>query len=773
MNNQDEKINQLLSKLESLSNRQAHFLEEIKGLRSEINRLKTDSPEVIKEKEVQKETPTVTELETVKQPVEIISQQQAPQPVVKKQPKTPKAKTDIEKFIGENLINKIGIAILVIGVGIGAKYSIENDLISPLTRIILGYIAGIGLLGFGIKLKKKYLSYSAVLVSGAIAIMYFITFAAYSFYGLFPQTFAFVLMVVFTVFTVVAAINYNKQVIAHIGLVGAYAIPFLLSENSGQVAILFSYMLIINTGILVIAFKKYWKALYYVAFSLTWVIYFSWFISDYDIDFHFSLALIFLTLFFVLFYVCFLAYKLIRKEKFGKTDIVLLLINSFIFYGLGFAILDSHEIGEQLLGLFTLANAIIHFATSVLIYKLKLADKKLFYLIIGMVLVFITIAVPVQLNGNWVTLIWVGEAALLFWIARAKKIVMYEKLAYPLMFLAFISLIQDWSDADNYYYYSDKDSFTPILNINFLSALLFVVAFGFINYVNQKKETILDQKNSFVKIVSFCIPAIFLFTLYYAFRIEIENYWSQLYRESSININVSTYNNYDLTKFRVIWVINYSLLFVAALTLINNKKLKNKLLGYVSFSLTILAIIVFLGQGLYVLSELRESYLEQTLAEYYNRGMFNVGIRYVSYGFFILLLFSCYKYLHEKFNTWKFRMLYDLILYISVLWMASSELINWMDIAESTQSYKLGLSILWGVFALFLIGLGIWKKKKHLRIGAISLFGITLVKLFLYDISHLNTISKTIVFVSLGILLLIISFLYNKYKHTISDENNS
>ena len=64
-----------------------------------------------------------------------------------------------------------------------------------------------------------------------------------------------------------------------------------------------------------------------------------------------------------------------------------------------------------------------------------------------------------------------------------------------------------------------------------------------------------------------------------------------------------------------------------------------------------------------------------------------------------------------------------------------------------------------------------WKNNKNLRIGAIVLFSITLIKLFFYDISHLDTLSKTIVFVSLGILLLIISFLYNKFKDIIFDEN--
>ena len=118
----------------------------------------------------------------------------------------------------------------------------------------------------------------------------------------------------------------------------------------------------------------------------------------------------------------------------------------------------------------------------------------------------------------------------------------------------------------------------------------------------------------------------------------------------------------------------------------------------------------------------------------------------------------------------KLRALFDVMLHVVILWIASSELINIMDLSGSTQSYKLGLSILWGVYSLFMIILGIWKNNQPLRIASIILFAVTLVKLFIYDIIHLNTISKTIVFVSLGVLLLIISFLYNKYKHLIADE---
>ncbi len=227
-------------------------------------------------------------------------------------------------------------------------------------------------------------------------------------------------MVIFTGFAVVAAIRYDKQVIAHIGLVGAYAVPFLLSEGSGKVAVLFTYMAIINVGILLIALKKYWKPLYYSSFFCTWIIFGAWYFTKYKSAEHFTLAFSFLAGFFIIFYILILTYKLIHKDRFLSGEIYLLLLNAFLFYGIGYTMLNGEKNGGQLLGLFTLANAFIHFIVSAFIYRQKLVDRNLVYLVAGLVIVFITIAIPVQLDGNWVTLLWAGEAALLFWIGRSK-----------------------------------------------------------------------------------------------------------------------------------------------------------------------------------------------------------------------------------------------------------------------------------------------------------------------------------------------------------------
>ena len=791
MTDKPHPLQSLLARLEALSQQQAVFAQEISDLRKEINQLvtseaKTTSTTVIKPTAPAKPViePITTIISPAKQHPNVIeaprraTTQANPPPPVKPGPKkSSQEKSSLEKFIGENLINKIGIAITVIGVAIGAQYSIEHDLISPLARIILGYLFGIGLLGVGMRLKANYTNYSAVLVSGAIAILYFITYIAYSFYGLMPQAVAFLLMLMFTAFTVVTALHFNRQIITLIGLVGAYAVPFLLSDNSGNVTVFFAYIAIVNVGILIIAFKKYWKILYYAAFPLTWLIYTVWYFTEYRTTEHFGIGLLFLTVFFALFYLTFLAYKLVRREQYAKEDILLLLANSFVFFGFGYALLDDHPVGEQLLGLFAVGNALVHFGVSVVVYRQQLVERQLFYLVSGLVLVFITLAIPIQLEGDWVTLLWAGEAALLFWIGRTKRVPFYEKLSYPLMGLALVSLLQDWAFYYTIYALTPTETpFLPLLNVHFLSSLLFVAAFAFIHWVNTHPEhpPAWTSRESWIKFVSYAIPAILLFVLYGAFRAEISHYWGQRLVDSTIVAGLDSYDipyqDYTLLAFRDVWVINYSIIFLVALSILNIKRFKNQPLGYVNLGLNALAILVFLVQGLFLLSELREKYLEQTFVEYYPHGPFMIGIRYVSLALMAALLVVCYRYIRQKFVQANLMVAFDIVLYSAVVWIASSELLHWMDVAKAMQSYKLALSILWGVSALLLIALGIYQKKKHLRIGAIALFAATLLKLFLYDIVALDTIAKTIAFVSLGILLLIISFLYNKYKHLITDE---
>ncbi len=776
----DKRLDELQTRLDNLLESQRTFQREISEIRYEMKVLRTNlnSQNTSAKFETSEKPPAKDYVPPAqKPPLEDHSakrEKAAPkyEPIfserLKSEPKTA-ARSNIEKFIGENLISKIGIVILIIGVAIGAKYAIDNNLVSPLMRIISGYAMGIGLVGLAVRLKTKYLNFSAVLLSGGMAIMYFITFFAHSLYALINQPTAFVLMLIFTVFTVLSAINYDRQVIAHIGLVGAYSIPFLLSDDSGNYAFLFGYIAVINIGILAISILRYWKPIFYSSYIVTWLTFYGWYLFKYSADLHFSLALLFATVFFLIFYLTFIAYKLVTKENLQIENVALITSNAFIYYGLGYSILNSRENFENLSGMFTVLNAAIHFAFALTISRLKLHAQDLVYLTAALILTFITIAVPVQLDGNFITLIWSAEAAILFWIGRTKQITLFENYSYPLMFLACASLFNDWTRI--YWNYLEANGrLFPVFNGYFAVGIFFIAAFALIWIINRKKDFASNFSKEISGIFSEILSAILLFTVYNVFRIEIGNYFSYEFLVASTeNPGAKSYLSSSSFEYNILWQTNYTMLFLTILSFVNIKKLKNSLLGFCNLVLNGLIAVFFVSIGLIVLGELRRNYLS-------GGGISDLLFRYVCYAFFGALIYATYKYTKQEFLTEKIpakilTISFDFGFYFSILIVGSVELLTWMDIFGFDESTKLGLSILGGIFAVLLIILGIAQRKLHLRVFAISLFAITLVKLFFYDIADLDTISKTIVFVSLGILLLIISFLYNKYKDSIFDEN--
>ena len=85
----------------------------------------------------------------------------------------------LENFIGLRIIHLVGIVVLVIGLSIGVKYAIDRELISEIARIVLAYMAGAVLYLLSWRLRKKYQLFSAILFSGAMASLYFTTYAAF------------------------------------------------------------------------------------------------------------------------------------------------------------------------------------------------------------------------------------------------------------------------------------------------------------------------------------------------------------------------------------------------------------------------------------------------------------------------------------------------------------------------------------------------------------------------------------------------------------------
>ena len=774
--NLSRKLNILISKQDVLSKE----IDEIKSALDKYREEDSDSVVIPGSVERQKERHTETQIhgkeEKAHEPV--ISREEVPE----KQPGSSifnipeSVRSNLEDFIGTNLFNKIGILILIIGISIGTKFAIDRDLISPMVRLILGYVLGAALLFFAYRLKKKYHNFSAVLCSGSMAILYFMTFAGRIYLDILGLNTAFTIMVMVTIFTVYQALRYDRQVIAIIGLVGAYAIPFLIGDDPEGYIFLFYYMAIINAGILIISIKKYWKPLFYTAFVATWMIYLSWWANTYFTEAqHFRYSIIFSGIFFLLFYASFLVNKVINKIDFSYEDIMLIISNALIFYGLSYVNFEI-DTWRANLGLFTLMNASIHILVWLIIYYWRGGDKKLLRLIAGLAIALITIAIPIQYDGYQVTILWFTEALVLLASGRILKAYFYEFASYPILILGLYSLMEDWKNA--FAEFGTMDSIVVhnlFFNINFLEGLIIIIILAIANFIcfNPRFPAMKNLDVTFENLIGFYLGGALIFVLYYTFRIEMVIGFNQLFAESKApyvmvgDEFLGKEGNPDIKDFKIIWIHIYSMVFFSMITITNILKFRNEKLGKFNLIINGITLLAFLIQGLLVLSALRENFIDPAYPDRFIPGIENILIRYLSIVVFIYMVAVNYWLIRQKFMKEDLRLYMHLFIALSTLWMLSSELFHWLDFAGYKSADKLGLSILWGVFSLILIIIGIWNKLKYLRVAAIVLFGITLLKLSIYDIRGMDSLSKTIVFISLGILLLIISFLYNKYRKII------
>lgn len=750
-----DKIDALSHQISELAAQQTHLGKQLLALMNELDALKQQAASAALYPTATKDPAPVKVIEYT-QPITAPSRKpDNKEKITPVAARSSKNWSSFEEFIGKNLASKVGILVTIVGIFIGARYAIEHNMVSPVVRIISGYIGGLVLAGIALRLKKQYENYSAVLMGGGLCVLYFITYIAWSFYGMLPQWAAFGLMLLFTVAIVYAAILYNRVIIAHLAQVGAYAIPFLLSNNTGQFTILFTYILIINAGILVLSFYKYWKSLFYVAYIATWFIYTTWSVFNYKNQ-EVSQGLFFIGAYFMLFYATFLAYKLIRKEPYNRGDVFLLLSNAFMFYGLGFILLSGYATMRYWAGLFTVVNALIHFGVSLVLRRLKLADKPLYYMILGLVVVFLTIAVPVQLDGNWVTLLWIGEAVLLFYIGRTRQAWFYEQLAAGLIILAVLSL-----GHDHLHIYQENSSLA-LKNMVFFTGILATGGLGYITWLHRKQEWRAPAAAHplLQTFYDYCVPVLLLIVAYwvpFCKMTDMLTNWQHNWQEA------------HWQAFRGSLNFLFDAICLALLLFMNLQWIRNGRLAVAS-----MAGILIVGFNL--LATVMPA-LNSWCVDYWRHAGSGDGWGViVRYAVIIsmtggLLLGS--RVVRRLVSAPVLQKAWWLLVCSIILGMVSYEYLYWAAIGGGNDQYRVGLSIVWGLFALALVILGIRKKQKYVRLAAIVLFVITIVKLFLYDLAEAGTITKTISFISLGVILLLVSYLYNRYKEILFGDDNA
>lgn len=686
--------------------------------------------------------------------------------------------SSLEDFIGGNLLSKVGILMLLIGVGIFVKYAVDMGWLGEIGRVLLAYAVGGILIGLAYWSRSKYTQYSAVLFAGGVATVYFTTYLGNVFYDFPIQGIAFPLMVLITGYTVWEATRYNQQSIGIFGLVGAYVIPILLSKGGGNVAIFFSYITLINIGVLILASRKKWNAMNLVAFLFSWIIYLVWLNEGYEVG-QLSDAIVFASIFFLTFYSVFVINKLTAEEDYAEFKVFL---NSIIFYGVGFSILNGladspYDFEEFLqikngrLAFFTLGNAIIHGIAAIVINQRQKNYPSLALIAWGLSITFITLTIPIYFEASWVTLFWAAEAVILLGVGKKLNVSLFKNAALVLIVLSTLSLLNRWGVN----YFDQTIDFKTIANPIFLTSIFVLLAYGGLTVIEQlipeKKKELTDNSSLFILVI--------LVLTYLLFALEINHsFATQYYQVSTQNDGT---RDTSLIYFRIIWLLIYSAFYFSLIAVLSFQFLKKQVFYVVSFLSNFGYLFFFLALGLTMLSFLRGNYIDFMLEPDktpFETTSFHLSIRYILYlATAILMAYQAFVLEKGKKEFNNFGKAYSVVANIIILVVLSYELNHWylmthleskeaLEVARS-NAWKIGFTLLWGIYSGFLIGFGIWRKRRALRFVGFGIFFITLIKLFFVDISYITTLSKILVFISVAVIFLGTSFLYQKYKHII------
>lgn len=661
---------------------------------------------------------------------------------------------DIEKFIGENLINKIGIAVLVLGIAFFVKYAIDQNWINETGRVGIGLLCGGILIVLAHRMKTSYRSFSSVLVGGGLTVFYFTIAFAFHQYHLITQTAAFICMVVITAFAVTLSLLYNRIELAVLATIGGFITPFLVSTGQNNYQALFTYLVILNSGLIILAYFKNWKPLNFISLFFTTLVYGTWLtrmVLDHTVP---NIpAFGFATKFYFLFLAMNMVNHLKRDAQLKSYDFIILLVINLVYYSAGLTIFEQAGWLDYK-GFFTASLGIINLVLAYVLFKRKGVEKNFVYLLIGLTITYISLTAPVQLKGNYITLFWAAESVLLLWLYQKSFIKMLKVSAVLVSALMLISLFMDWGQL----YVTGGSSTMPVmLNKGFVTTIFCAISAA-CTYIFLKKEAdtfyLPGITNEFVR-TSYVVAAIAL--LLVAGLLEINYQFVQRY--PGLHLNYLYLQVYTIGFFTILFIVA--------------SRAKVAIPPYVKA--TIIAVLFIL----YLFNTGNVYTLELTMLtsnQYQVHFLAQVFGVIALAGLIIHALQHCVKHRTTLGNGFPFLVTLLSIASVVVLCIEVRNAYIWSTFhTEAAIPYyenlyaKAFLSILLGLSSFIMIWVGMKHNMKALRVTALVLFGITLLKLFGYDIKDIPPAGKIAAFILLGVLLLTISFMYQRLKKLLID----
>ena len=319
-----------------------------------------------------------------------------------------------EYFTGGNTLVRAGIIVLFFGVAFLLRYVAEHSRIPIELRLCGVALGAIVLLLLGWRLRKRRAGYALALQGGAVGILYLTVFAALRLYSLLPPAVAFGLLFVIAVLSAALAVLQDSQAFALLGATGGFLAPILASTGQGSHVVLFSYYAVLNLGLLLIAWFRAWRPLNLAGFLFTFAIGTAWGVLRYRPEL-FASTEPFLVLFFLLYVaIAVLFAERQAPELRGYLDGTLVFGTPLVAFGLQSALLLDRRFA---LAFSALAVSALYLTLAAILQRRRRDSQRLLteaFMALGVL--FLTLAVPLALDGRWSSATWAAEGAALVWI---------------------------------------------------------------------------------------------------------------------------------------------------------------------------------------------------------------------------------------------------------------------------------------------------------------------------------------------------------------------
>jgi uncharacterized membrane protein len=634
---------------------------------------------------------------------------------------------DLEQRIGARWATWVGIVAILFAMAFFLKWAFDNNYLGPSARVILGLVAGLVMLLGGLLLHRRqdvpYLSEG--LAGGGLGILYLSLFGAHALYGLLGPGPTFACMFAVTVLGAFVSVVSSRQITAVLTVLGGLLTPVLLHVEQPDERNLLAYLIVLDILVLAVARFRTWPSLNRLAWAGTALL-FSRFLLVEPEPAHPLTRLALLSALFVLFLAVPLLRERAARRRYDEIDLALVVANAAVYFWAVWVTLEPwHPKAE---GPYALALAIVYRLVSA-DYASRVRDDEATVVVHeGVAWTFLTIAIPLALDGRWITLAWAVQGVMLLWVAArvATPVAAWGGLAALLLAAVRVLAVDRYWSPDT----------VPVWNLTYLVHLLVVMALaaGGLLALRVRPERLGALTAEALRSVLWLVAALVLAVLFWR---EPSGLWP------------ATLLTAELLALGWLARGSTSPAFVIATPLIGAVVLA-RVLGADDANARIAAesllnaslfsrVAACAALGLAGASLARSAAAAQAPAV--GRALSGAA------GLVLLVVLSVNWTRYQNVALREARGLRQFDVVGQIRWQT-----------------QVGLSVLWTLYAACALGWGFIRSKPPVRYAALALFGLTVFKVFLVDMAAVKTVYRILSFLVLGVVLLLVSLLYQKVR---------